>query len=52
MSNVVFKLGGETARPVPKQPAFTLEGSYRQYNSLSTSSGTTVTRSEDGLVLD
>ena len=45
MSNAVFMLGGETARPVPKQPAFTLEGSPRQFYLFSTSTGTTATAS-------
>ena len=45
MSNVVFILECKTARPVPKQLAFTLEGSPNQFYLFSTSIGTTATTS-------
>lgn len=52
MSNAVFMLGGETARPVPKQPAFTLEGSPRQSIYFLQVLAQQQQQAEDALVLD
>lgn len=52
MSNAVFMLGGETTRPVPKQPAFTLEGSPRQSIYFLQVLAQQQQQAEDALVLD